>query len=223
MEENGDNNEKEENEGIKPISIKIALLGNSGVGKTCIIQRYNLGEFSENSISTKGASYSNKIIEKNGKIYQLDIWDTAGQEQYRSIGRHFYKNAYIIILVYDITVRKSFEDLKIWCDDLSKNGEKYTILAIVGNKSDLYEKEEITEEEGINFAKGKNALFMLVSAKNGNNIENLFNDVLGLYLDPDFQIKVDEMSQRDNGSIKIRKKTKYEEEKFKKSKKGKCC
>ena len=62
MEENGDNNEKEENEGIKPISIKIALLGNSGVGKTCIIQRYNLGEFSENSISTKGASYSNISI-----------------------------------------------------------------------------------------------------------------------------------------------------------------
>ena len=213
----------EENLENKPKSIKISILGNAGVGKTCIIQRFMLDEFSENSVSTSGANYSNKIIERDDKLFQLDIWDTAGQEQYRSLGRHFYKEAFIVILVYDITVRESFEELKnIWYKDLTKYGEKYTVLAIVGNKIDLYENEAISEDEGRKFAEEVKALFMLVSAKSGDNIENLFNDLLNAYLEPDFQLKVKEMEQRDEGSVKIRKRSKIEEEKLKNSKK-KCC
>ena len=213
----------EENLENKPKSIKISILGNAGVGKTCIIQRFMLDEFSENSVSTRGANYSNKIIERDDKLFQLDIWDTAGQEKYRSLGRHFYKEAFIVILVYDITVRESFEELKnIWYKDLTKYGEKYTVLAIVGNKIDLYENEAISEDEGRKFAEEVKALFMLVSAKSGDNIENLFNDLLNAYLEPDFQLKVKEMEQRDEGSVKIRKRSKIEEEKLKNSKK-KCC
>ena len=187
-------------------NVKISLIGNSGVGKTCIILRYTNENYSENTVSTQGANYSPKTININGKNIQLDIWDTAGQEQYRSLGRHFYKDSYIVILVYDITNKESFEDLKnIWYDDIRKCGEKYTVLAVVGNKSDLYEKEAIPEEEARKYAKEINALFMLVSAKNGNNINLLFENLINKYLDKDFQAHVEEMSTKSKGSIKLKK------------------
>ena len=151
--------------------IKVTLLGNSGVGKSSIILRYSTDRFEIDSLTTKGAEYSQTKVEINGKTYKLDIWDTAGQEQYRSLGKHFYTNAYIVILVYDISKKDSFEDLKnIWYNDLIRYGEKFTVIAIVGNKIDLYEKEEVNENEGRAFAKEKNALFMQVSAKTGDNI-----------------------------------------------------
>ena len=183
-------------------SVKVAILGSSGVGKTCIIHRFLKNEFKENSLSTRGADYAQKKVITKDQAINLDIWDTAGQEQYRSLGIHFYKEAYIIILVYDITNRESFEDLKnIWYNDLKRNGEKFTVLAIVGNKSDMFEVEAITEEEGRKYAEEVNALYMLVSAKNGDNIENLFRIVASKYLDPFFQDKVEEI-MTDNDFIR---------------------
>ena len=100
-------------------SVKITLLGSSGVGKSCIIKRYTDGGFDENSQSTSGANYSQKPLVIENKPIKLDLWDTAGQEKYRSLGRHFYKDAYIVCLVYDITNSQSFEDLKSkWYTDL---------------------------------------------------------------------------------------------------------
>ena len=197
-------------------NLKITLIGDSGSGKTCIINRYLNDEFSPYKVSTIGVSCSNKLIKRNNKLLRLDLWDTAGQEQYRALGKHFYKDSYVIILVYDITNRESFENLKIvWYKDLLNYNEKYTILAVVGNKSDLYEIEKVSEEEGRNYAKEINAIFMLVSAKNGDNINNLFNDIVNLYLEPTFQEKVDEMNNKDNGSVRLKKHFRKEEEKFK--------
>ena len=196
--------------------LKITLIGDSGAGKTCIINRYINDDFFSNKVSTMGVSCSNKLVKEDNKLLRVDLWDTAGQEQYRSLGRHFYKDSYVIILVYDITNRESFENLKIiWYKDLLKYNEKYTILAVVGNKSDLYEIEKVSEEEGRNYAKEINAIFMLVSAKNGDNINNLFNDIVNLYWEPAFQEKVDEMSNKDNGSVRLKKGFKKEEEMFK--------
>ena len=204
--------------------IKITLIGNSGVGKTCIILRFTTGKYNDDVITTKGANYSPKNIKINGKDYQLDIWDTAGQEQYRSLGKHFYKDSYIVILVYDVTKKKSFEDLKsIWFNDLNRFGEKSNVLGIVGNKCDLYEEEEVTEEEGRKFAEEKNALFMLVSAKNGDNIDNLFRNLVKKYLNPDFQIQVDENCEKKEGSVKIKKRSKAEEDEIKKRRTRGCC
>ena len=93
--------------------LKITLIGDSGSGKTCIINRYISDEFFPDKVSTMGVSCSNKLIKRNNKLLRLDLWDTAGQEQYRSLGRHFYKDSYVIILVYDIANRESFENLKI--------------------------------------------------------------------------------------------------------------
>ena len=104
---------------------------------------------------------------------------------------------------------------------LLKYGEKYTILAVVGNKSDLYEEEQVSEEEGRQYAQEINAMYMLVSAKNGDNIINLFNDVVNLYWEPNFQEKIDELSNKDNGSVRLKKLSKNDEEKLKN--KGRCC
>jgi len=162
--------------------LKITLIGDAGSGKSCIINRYINDEFFPDKVSTIGVSCSNKLVKENNKLLRIDLWDTAGQEQYRSLGRHFYKDSYVVILVYDITSKESFENLKlVWYKDLLKYNEKYTILAVVGNKSDLYEIEKVSEEEGRNYAKEINAIFMLVSAKNGDNINNLFNDIVNLY------------------------------------------
>ena len=175
-------------------SIKITLLGSTGVGKTCIIKRYTEGNFDENSVSTTGGSYSSKIIKVENVDVNLDLWATAGQEKFRSLGRHFYKNAYIVCLVYDITNHDTFEDLKEkWYKDLKTFGEKYTVLAVVGSKSDCYEKEAVPEEEAREYAKSIGAIFMLTSAKNGNNIDALFDTLTRKYLGPEFIKKVQEM------------------------------
>ena len=201
----------------EPPSIKITLLGNPGVGKTCIISRYIDNEFNENSGSTIGANYSEKPIIKKGKKYQLDIWDTAGQEKFHSLGKHFYKDSYVVCLVYDITNQESLDALNsVWYPDVQKYGEKYAVLAVVGNKSDLYESDVITDEEQAkNFAKEINATFMLTSAKNGDGIEKLFDVLTDKILDdPKFQ----EILKGKGDNIVLDK-----ENNNKGNKKNKCC
>ena len=201
-------------------SLKVTLLGSSGVGKTCIIQRYTENTFDENTVSTSGASYSQKFIEVDKKRVVLDLWDTAGQEKYRSLGRHFYKDAYIVCLVYDITILQTFKDIKEkWYKDLKTYGEQFTVLALVGNKSDCYEKEEVSEDMAKEYAKEINAIFMLTSAKTGDNIDNLFETLVRQYLGPEFTKKVVEM-KKDKGEVK---KITAENAKEDKKKKKRCC
>ena len=184
------------------MSIKLTLLGSSGVGKTCIVKRYTDNTFDADSASTPGASYSRKYLEDKN-IY-LDLWDTAGQEQYRSLGIHIYKDAFIVLLVYDITNKQSFQDLKdIWYPDLKDYGEKYTIIGVVGNKSDCYENEEVKEEEARAFSKEINSNFFLVSAKNGDNIELLFNSLVKEYFEPEFADKLRESLAEKGNTSKI--------------------
>ena len=196
-------------------SIKITLLGNPGVGKTCIISRYIDDVFNENNASTIGANYSEKEIVKKGKTYHLDIWDTAGQEKFHSLGKHFYKDSYVVCLVYDIVNQESLDALKsVWYPDLQKYGEKYVVLAVVGNKSDLYESEVVAEEQAKAFAKEINATFMLTSAKSGDGIEKLFNVLTDKILsDPKFA----EILKEKGDNIVLDK------NKDKGNKKGKCC
>ena len=192
-----------------PNSIKITLIGDSGVGKTCIIFRFISNEFSSNTLTTDGVSYSKKEITYKDKKIQLDLWDTAGQEQYRSLGKHFYKDSFIVILVYNITVKESFDNLKnIWLEDVVNYGEEYKVLAIVGNKCDLYEQEAVSEPEARKFAEDNNALFMIVSAKDGTNIELLFESCVKKYFEPKFQIIVEDVKKRDEDSVVIKNKHK---------------
>ena len=204
-------------EGSSENSVKVTLLGSTGVGKTCIIKRYTEDSFDENSQTTSGASYSQKPLMIDNKPIQLDLWDTAGQEKYRSLGRHFYKDAYIVCLVYDITSLQSFEDLKTkWYNDLKTYGEKYNVLAVVGSKSDNYEKEEVKEEEARKYAKSIGATYMLTSAKTGDNIDLLFDTLIRQYLGPDFVKKVQEMKQEKGEIQKVTRNTILEKKKKKK-------
>ena len=177
------------------MSIKITLLGNTGVGKTCIISRYIDDVFDENNAPTIGANYSEKIINKNGKEYELNIWDTAGQEKFHSLGKHFYKDAYVVCLVYDITSQESLDQLQsIWYPDLQKYGEKYTLLAVVGNKCDLYEGDKLADENAAKeFAQKIGATFIQTSAKTGEGINKLFDILIDRFLSPEFNPKYEEM------------------------------
>ena len=165
-------------------TVKAILLGESGVGKTSIIKRYISNEFNPTSISTLGAGSNTKTIIKNKVTYNLDIWDTTGQEKYHSITNLFIKGSDIIILVYSINSKPSFDSLTFWYNSVKEKIEKENyILAIVGSKSDLTEDEEVPEEEGRKFAKEKNAVFKLVSAKvDPNGINKLFDCLLDKYI-----------------------------------------
>ena len=216
-----------DNGGSKSPSCKVVLLGDSGVGKTCIISRYISGQFDENTASTNGGSYASKIVEypELGKSLMFDIWDTAGQEKYKALTKFFYKDAAVVILVYDITVRQTFENIKdYWYKQIQENGEKNVVLGLAGNKSDLYEVEAVPEEEARKFANEIGAIFALTSAKENGGIDKLFLDVGNKYLDPSFQQKKEEekdTQQEQNGpKITLDKK---EVAKKEKKKKGDCC
>lgn len=163
-------------------AIKIILLGDCGVGKTCIISRYMKDEFNEQTLSTNGASYAMKSLAIDNEHYRLNIWDTAGQEKYRSVTKMFIQDTSILILVYSIVDRNSFQNLDYWYNIAVENCSKKMILGVIGNKSDLYENEAVSDEEGKQYAEKKEALFKLVSAKNGRDpIESMFLELLRRY------------------------------------------
>ena len=145
--------------------IKIILIGDSGVGKTNLINTcVGLG-FNESENPTITGYFNSKTMVINDKTYSLNLWDTAGQESYRGLTQLFFRGAELVILVYDITSRKTFESLYEWYEISEDTINNEHIYGIVGNKNDLFVNAEITEEEGDNYAKSKNAKFKLVSAK----------------------------------------------------------
>lgn len=185
---------------------KITLVGDSGVGKSSIIGRFVTGIFIEEMSSTAGLNYSQKLYEKDGKKVNLNLWDTAGQEKFRSLGRNFYKDSYIIIIVFDITNRMSFINAKeVWYNEIKNYGEKYKFLSLVGNKSDKYEDEEVTDEEAISFAKEIDAKFFLVSAHTGDGIDKMFHTLADNFFDEEFMSKVDQSKEDRLDSIILKK------------------
>ena len=200
-------------------NIKVALLGNSEVGKTCIAKRYVKEIFIEKTISTIGANSMHKNLKRGKNEYTLNLWDTAGQERYQSLGKFFYKDAYIIILVYDITSQKSLEGLKKrWYPDLQVYGENCVVIAVVGNKADLFENDDLAnEEEAKDFANEIGAIFKLVSAKSGSNIAELFDDLLDKFLEEDIQKQVKEIEKSKM------KDTSFDIDSMEGNKKKKCC
>ena len=143
--------------------IKVVILGESGVGKSNIINRYNGGEFNPNSLPNNSSFFMSKNLIFGEKIYRINLWDTAGQEKYHSLTKIFLKETKIVFLVYAINDKLSFEKLDFWYKIVKESCED-AILAIIGNKKDLYEEEQINEEEAIKKAKSFNATFGLTSA-----------------------------------------------------------
>ena len=169
---------------------KVVLLGDSGVGKTCIISRYLTDTFDENSTTTNGATYCSKSVsfDQLGKNLLFDIWDTAGQEKYKALTKFFYKDAAICILVYDICRRNSFDSIKnYWYPQVRENVGENIVLGIAGNKCDLYEKEEIKEEVVREWANEIGAVFELTSAQSNTGINELFENLGYKFIDPNFK------------------------------------
>ncbi|ELP91999.1 small GTPase RAB, putative [Entamoeba invadens IP1] len=154
-------------------AVKLCIIGDSGVGKTCISSRLVDGTFKPDEKSTIGASFVTTNIE-NSKIV---IWDTAGQEKYRSMVGMYYRGASGAIIVYDITSKTTFADLDAWHTDLMKTATEDIVLCIVGNKSDMESARQVSAAEGKEFADKKNAMFYEVSALNGKNVTELFTEI----------------------------------------------
>ena len=201
---------------------KLVLIGDSNVGKTCLISSFMYSQFDPNEPSTNGANYSSKKIEYEhlNKTLPLDIWDTAGQEKYRALTKLFYKDASMIILVYDVTRKETFDNLKnFWYPQIKESCDKKIILAIAGNKSDLYVDEDVPEQEARDFAESINAIFALTSAKDNDGVEKLFRDIGNKYLESNFQEKVSEAQKKQSPSFVMQKKEYIGE----KNKKKACC
>ena len=183
--------------------LKVILLGDTGVGKTNIINRFLFGTFDENLKPTLASSSLEKNIKRDDGEYILKVWDTTGQERYNSITKLFIKGSQIVILVYAIDNLKSFENINFWRnlikDELDR--DEY-ILAIVGNKKDLFEHEAVDEEKGKKLADDLDADFSLISAKyDTQSINDLFNLLLDRYIS-----KMGEDRQH-RDSIKIHERT----------------
>ena len=175
---------KENEEENQEDEVKIILIGESGVGKTNLINIAIGDNFSENEKSTTASTLSLKKIKLNNKEYNLDLWDTIGQEQYRQLTKIFFNNSKIVIFVYDITNKESFKALPDWKKDVEEQlGDDY-IKGVVANKSDLYLEEEVPTEEGQEYAKNNEAKFLLISAKKDDpkKFENFLRELLEEYL-----------------------------------------
>ena len=167
------------------LQVKAVLIGESGTGKTSIINRLKTNEFNSTQESTMCSSMFRKIIDipSFGSL-MVEIWDTAGQEKYRSINKLFYKDANIVIFVYDITNNKSFEEIKnYWFEQVKENCDlNKIILGVAANKCDLFNKEEVKEDDGKEFANRINGAFQSTSCFTGIGINDLFNQVGLLYV-----------------------------------------
>ena len=152
-------------------TIKIIILGNSEVGKTSFLIRFTKNKFDETYLATIGIDYKYRIINIENKLYKLTFYDTAGEERYKSIPKNHIKNVQGIILMYDITNKKSFDSIIDWISDVKEiKGENFPMI-LVGNKIDLNESREVTEEMGYELAEKNQIEFFETSNKDGTNIQ----------------------------------------------------
>lgn len=192
-------------EGKDNITCKVVLVGDSGVGKTCIIQRYVNNNYNENTESTSASTYTYKVLDYKqfNKSISFDIWDTAGQELYRALARNFYLNASIGILVYDVRRKESFESIKdYWYEQLKLSGEDNMIFGVAGNKCDLFQEETVSEQEGKKFAESIGAVFHLTSCKESIGIDELFEECGKKYLEVNQMISNNNKNEK-GGNIQI--------------------
>ena len=153
---------------------KLLIIGESGVGKTCLLLRFTDDSFTANHLTTIGIDFKIKIITLSGKLIKLQIWDTAGQERFRTITKTYYKGAHGIILTYDVTNQNSFKNIRNWIKQIEANAQTNVCKVLVGNKCDKPDRV-VTEEEGKKLAEDFNMSFFETSAKTNQNVNEVFN------------------------------------------------
>ncbi|KAJ3432533.1 ras and ef-hand domain-containing protein [Anaeramoeba flamelloides] len=155
-------------------ALKILLIGQSKVGKSCIILRFCEDTFKPNSGSTIGVDFKFVEHKVDQKVHRLQVWDTAGQERFRTITSTYYRNMDGVLVVYDITDQNSFEQVTDWVKEIRKHAPIDICMVLVGNKSDLNGSRKVTQENGKNLAEFLNCPFIETSAKTGTNVSEGF-------------------------------------------------
>jgi len=153
---------------------KLLLIGDSGVGKSCLLLRFAEDAFTESYLSTIGVDFKIRTIESEGKMLKLQIWDTAGQERFRTISQAYYRGAHGIAVVYDVTDNETFEHVKGWLMEVNKHASGNVRKLLIGNKSDLVEKKVVEYSLAQKFADEQGIAFVETSAKNSTNVEQAF-------------------------------------------------
>ena len=192
--------------------IKVILVGMSGTGKTNIINSLTGQQFTENSFTTTTSSFVDKYMSVKNKKYRLEIWDTAGQEKFRSLTKIFIKDAKIVIFVYDITTKKSFEEVDFWVKTVKDILGTEPVFGLAGNKKDLFQFEQVEEEAGHEKAKEIGAQFKLTSAKTGSGINDFMQSLLEEYVKKIGDIDDDDDNKGEKlkkGNNKEKKKSKF--------------
>ena len=192
-------------------TFKILTIGESGVGKTCVLRRFVENKFLKNHLATIGIDFKTRVINLNGLTIKLKVWDTAGQERFRNITNQYYKGADGILLVYDVTDEESYNKIRDWMEQITSNTDNEDIgLVLLGNKCDM-ESRVVTEEMGKEMAKELNVDYYETSALNGLGINEAFE---GLTKDI---MKRKKLNLDGGGGVELSKKNE------KKKKSGDCC
>merc|ERR1711907_345086 len=194
---------------------KLLLIGDSGVGKSCLLLRFADDSYTESYISTIGVDYKIRTIQLDGKTIKLQIWDTAGQERFRTITSSYYRGAHGIIVVYDITDADSFGNVKQWLEEIQRYACEGVNKLMVGNKCDLASKRKVEKKQAEEFASKLGIPFLETSAKSNNNVEAAFMTMAG-----EIKSRMAQSSTRGEGKgVKLPAKG----EDLNKGKKGGCC
>ena len=205
--------------------MKFILIGNSGVGKSTMLFQFIDDKFRKGIEPTIGIEFGTKLMDIDGQSIRLQIWDSAGQENYRSITRSYYRNTVCTFLIYDITNKKSFDDIKTWLNEAKTFGNENMHFVLLGNKCELSDNRVVSFQEGKKFAQDNNLIFFEISAKENINItkafetavEKILSDIKRGVIDPyndNIGVKVGVSSDR---RLTLNNNT------FKKKRKRKCC
>lgn len=158
---------------------KIVLLGDAGVGKSSIMERFIFDKYTAEKTMTLGSNFHEKYIAVGEKVIRIALWDTAGQEKYAPLARFYYNSADAAFIVYDVNIMKTLARAKNWLNELKENCKSGILLVLVGNKIDI-EEREVGCEDAVSFAKKDGLLYFETSAKLGTGIDNLFNEVASI-------------------------------------------
>ena len=206
------------------LSFKIIVIGDSGVGKSCLTNRATTNLFEETYSATVGFEFLSFNVKMNDKVVKLQIWDTCGQELYRSLITNFYRNSSLAIIVYAINSKDSFDNIEIWLRELRTHSNPDAKVFLIGNKIDLENERKITKEQGENYAKtNKLDLFIESSAKTGFNSKKIFIKAAKMLYDEHLKYKdVEENINANTESHPDQKKLEVMKQQENKKSKG-CC
>lgn len=177
---------------------KYIIIGDSAVGKSCLLLRFTDKRFQPVHELTVGVEYGTRMLLLGNKPIKLQIYDTAGQETFRSITRAYYRSSAGVLLVFDLTRRSTFYHIQQWLDDAKRYASPFLVGILVGNKSDMIEQREVTSEEGLKWAQEHNLQYIETSAKTADNVEQAFRLTAERILQ-DVEAKVIDVSNEASG------------------------